>query len=85
MACLAKRVESLHGNRYAGPIVWMTLSAASIRGLSKSLLLSSKVHHVPNWKSALLVKKNLLKIKINKSMDFTESVLAAICFCHVRR
>ena len=30
-------------------------------------------------KSALLVKETTLKIKINKLMDFTVSVLAAIC------
>ena len=36
-------------------------------------------------KSALLVKETMLKIKINKLMDFTVSVLAAICFCHGRR
>ena len=43
------------------------------------------VDHVPRWQSELLVKETVFKIKINKSMDFTESVLAAICFCHVRR
>ena len=36
-------------------------------------------------KSALLVKKTVLKIKINELMDFTVNVLAAICFCHGRR
>ena len=35
---------------------------------------------VPRWQSALLVKETVLKIKINKSMDFIESVLAAILF-----
>ena len=46
---------------------------------------SGIVDHVPRWQSALQVKKTVLKIKINESMDFTESVLAAICSCHVRR
>ena len=46
---------------------------------------SDIVDHVPRWQSALLMKETVLKIKINKSMDFSESVLAAICSCHVRR
>ena len=33
-------------------------------------------------KSALLVKETTLKIKVNKLMDFTVSVLAAIGVCH---
>ena len=33
-------------------------------------------------KSASLVKETMLKIKINELMDFTVSVLAAICVCH---
>ena len=36
-------------------------------------------------KNALLVMESMLKIKINKLLDFTVSVLAAICFCHGQR
>jgi len=65
----------------------MTLRAASKRGSSESLLLSLRG---VSWTSchagnALLVKKIVVKIKINKFMDFTERVLAALCFCHGRR
>ena len=84
---MAKRVQSQHGNRYARPSVddvkrgvqkWIQLTPATF-------FESGIVDHVPLWQSALLVTETVLKIKIQKSMDFTESVLAAICFCHVRR
>ena len=68
-------------------LAWMTLSSASKRGSSESLLLSSRG---VSWtlchagENALIVKKTMLNIKFNKLMDFTERVLAAICFCHGR-
>ena len=69
-------------------LAWMTLSAAPKRGSSESLLLSSRgvsgtVCHA--GENALLVKETMFNIKFNKLMDFTERVLAAICFCHGRR
>ena len=69
-------------------LAWMTLSAASKRGFGKRLLLFQESYHessVTCVKSALLVKETILKIKINKLMDFTVSVLAAVCVCHERR
>ena len=69
-------------------LAWMTLSAASKRKSSESLLLSSRG---VSWtlchdgENALLVQETILNIKFNKLMDFTERVLSAICFCYGRR
>ena len=69
-------------------LAWVTLSAASKRESSESLLLSSRG---VSWtlchagENDLLVKETMLGTKINKLMDLTERVLAAICFCHERR
>ena len=67
-----------------GLLAWMTLSAASKRGSSKSLLLSSRGTLCLAGENALLVQETMLNIKFNKLMDFTVRVLAAICFCHER-
>ena len=69
-------------------LVWMTLSAASKRGFANACCFFREGYHESRLacvKSALLVKETMLKIKINKLMNFTVSVLAAICFCHGRR
>ena len=64
-------------------LVWMTLSAASKRVSSESLRLSLRGL---SWtlchagENALLVKETMLSTKINKLMDFTERVLATLCF-----
>ena len=61
----------------------MTLIALFKRGSSESLLLSSRG---VSWtlchagENALLVKETMLSTKINELMNFTERVLATICF-----
>ena len=75
-------MESLRGNRNARPSVDDVKRGVQtwIKQTPTAFFESGIVDNVPRWKSALLVKETVLKMKINKSMDFIESVLAAICF-----
>ena len=54
--------------------IWQTPAAFFERGVHES--------RVACVKGALLVKETMLKIKINKLMDLTVSILAALCVCH---
>ena len=74
-------MESLRGNHYARPSEDDVKRGVQtcIKETPATFFESGIVDNVPRWQSALLVKETVLKIKINKSMDFIESVLAAIC------
>ena len=69
-------------------LAWMTLSVASKHGFGKRLLLSSRGVSLISCgmlQKCIASEGDCVENKINELMDFTVSVLAAICFCHGRR